>query len=185
MAVTSRQASTHSVEEYSWQFLQRMPYGLAVWDVALVAGARTVVFMAREPRAHMQALPDRVDVRWKGGSIGMEIAGRRIMPVVVLVDFRPLATIYEIWFNFYGEAGPFVQEAFLLLGKQDYLYLFFHDYGPTPVRGFGFQNEVKHFFRGNYGILKALPEWDDRDFEEAKRRLQDRHGVEQLWGMLR
>ncbi len=186
MARTDKQTSSQSVaEQYSWQFLERVPYGLAIWDVALVAGARAVVFMAREHRADVAPLPERVRVLWKAGSIGMEIAGRRIMPVIVMADFRPLTTIYEIWFNFYGETGPFVQEAFLLLGKQDYLYLFFHDYGPTPIRKFAFPNDIRHFFRGHHGILKALPEWNDRDFNEAKRRLQDRYGVAQLWNILR
>ncbi len=185
MARTDKQTSSQSIEEYSWQFLERVPYGLAIWDVALVAGARAVVFMAREPKADAQALPERVQVRWKAGGIGMEIAGRRIMPVVALIDFRPLATIYEIWLNFYGEAGPFVQEAFQLLGEQDLLYIFFHDYGPTSIRKFGFHNEIKHFFRGNYGILKALPQWTDRDFDQAKGHLQSKYGVEQLWNILR
>ena len=185
MARTDKQTSSQSIEEYSWQFLERVPYGLAIWDIALVDGARTVIFMARERRADVAPLPERVQVLWKAGSIGMEIAGRRIMPVIVMADFRPLMTIYEIWFNFYGEAGPFIQEAFLLLGKQNYLYLFFHDCGPTPIRKFAFPNEMKHFFRGHYGMLKALPEWNDRDFNEAKRRLQDRYGGEELWNILK
>ncbi len=185
MASTDKQTSSQSVEEYSWQFLERVPYGLALWDIALVAGARAVVFMAREPRADVQVLPERVQVRWKAGGIGMEIAGRRIMPVVLLIDFRPLATIYEIWFNFYGEAGAFVQEAFQLLGEQDLLYIFFHDRGPTPVRKFGFPNDIRYFFRGHYGMLKALPAWTDRDFNQAKDHLQSKYGVEQLWNILR
>lgn len=167
--------------EFTWQFLQQQPYGLAVWDIALVEGVRTLVFMAREPGADLVSLPKRLDAHWKAISLGIEIQGHRVMPIIVMIHFVPLQTIYEVWFNFYGEAGEAVQEAFRLLAQQEDIYLFFHDRGEEPVRKIGFTNNLKAFFRGTYGMLKAMPEWSDADFDEAKRQLMEQYTCDQLW----
>lgn len=169
--------------ELSWQFLEQQPYGLAVWDIALVEGVRTIVFMAREPRADLEHLPKRLDAHWKAISLGMEIQGHRVMPIIVMIHFVALQTIYEVWFNFYGEAGEHVQEAFRLLAEQETIYLFFHDQGPEPVRKIGFDNSMRQFFRGHYGMLKAMPEWSDADFNAAKDRLMKQYSCDDLWGM--
>jgi hypothetical protein len=168
-------------EQYSWQFLEQLPYGMSMWDIASVEGKQTVVFMAREPRADVEPLPKTPKALWRAMSLGVEIDGHKVMPVIVMIYFVPLQTIYEIWFNFYGEAQESVQEAFTLLGQQPNLYLFFHDRGSEPVRKFGFRNDIAYFFKGHYGVLKAVPEWSDADFNEAKRRLMDRYTGEQLW----
>lgn len=170
-------------EEYAWQNLERQPYGLAIWDIPLVEGELTVVFMAREPRAQLLKLPQRTNANWKALSVGTEIRGRRVLPVIVMIHFIPLATIYEVWFNFYGETGWYVQEAFTLLGQQPNNYLFFHDRGPEPVRKIGFPNTMDSFFRGHYGMIKAMPEWSDEDFNEAKRQLMEEYTGDQLWRM--
>lgn len=167
--------------DFSWQFLQLQPYGLAVWDMALIDGVRTVIFMAREPKADMLQIQDKPDAIWKALSFGMDINGRKVMPVVVMILFVPLQTIYEVYFNFYGETGEAVQEAFQLLGKQPNNYLFFHDKGPEPVRKFGFANNLDEFFRGHYGMIKAVPAWSDADFNEAKRRLMNQYSGEEMW----
>lgn len=170
-------------DQYSWQYLEQLPYGMSMWDTALVNGESTVVFMAREPRAGLLQLQEHPDAIWKALSFAMEINGRKVMPVVVMIFFVPFQTIYEIYFNFYGETGKYVQEAFRLLGKQPVNYLFFHDRGPEPVRKFGFFNNLDQFFRGHYGMIKAMPEWSDADFNEAKRRLMEQYSGEQLWRM--
>lgn len=174
---------TVPTEEYSWQSLQRQPYGLCLWDIVLVNDVRTVVFMAREPRAQMLRVQDKPDAIWKGLSFGYEIEGRKVMPLVVMILFVPLQTIYEVYFNFYGETGEHVQEALRLLGKQPNNYLFFHDRGAEPVRKFGFPNSLDQFFRGHYGMISAVPAWSDDDFNEAKRRLMDQYSGEQMWGL--
>jgi len=170
-------------DEYSWKYLQKLPYGLALWDIALVNGESTVVFMAREPRAQLLQLPQHPQAIWKGLSLGAEVNGRRVMPVVVMIHFIPLETIYEIWFNFYGETAEYVQEAFRLLGQQPNNYLFFHDRGPEPVRKTGFPNTLDTFFHGHYGMIKVMPEWSDEEFNEAKRQLMDKYSGRQLWSM--
>jgi len=170
--------------EYSWEHLVRRPYGSAMWDIANMDGNDVVVFMVREKRADVEPLPQQVGVHWRSGGIGMMVQGQRVMPVVVMMNFIPLESIYEMWFNFYGEAGSTVQEAFTLLGRQDRLYALFFDTGPELVRGFGFNNNVGHFFRGHYGICKALPPWDDNLFNLAKHQLQSERGVRELWNYL-
>jgi hypothetical protein len=169
--------------EYSWQFLERQPYGLAIWDIALIDGVSTVVFMARERKAELIRVQQNPDAIWKALSFGMDVNGHRVMPVLVMILFVPLQTIYEIYFNFYGETGEEVQKAFKLLGSQKNNYLFFHDRGVEPVRKFGFPNSLDQFFRGHYGMIKAVTEWSDDDFNEAKRRLMDQYTGDQLWGM--
>lgn len=171
-------------DEYSWQLLQKQPYGLAIWDLALVEGVSTVVFLAREPRKEVLQFQQKPDAIWKALSFAFDdINGHRVMPVVIMIFFIPLQTIYEIYFNFYGETGKYVQEAFRLLGQQTTNYLFFHDRGPEPVRKIGFDNNLIDFFHGHYGMMKAMPEWSDADFEEAKRRLMTQYTGQQLWGM--
>ena len=167
--------------EYSWHFLQNQPYGLSMWDIALINGVSTVVFMARERKAELLKLPLHPDAMWKALSFGMEINGHKVMPVVVMIFFVPLQTIYEVYFNFYGETGEQVREAFRLLGKQTTNYLIFHDRGEEPIRKFGFDNSMDEFFRGHYGMINALPEWSDADFNEAKRQLMAKYTGDQLW----
>ena len=171
---------------YSWQALERQPYGSTIWDIAGLPGESTVVFMIREPIADIERLPQSVDVMWKTGAIGMTVGGRRVMPVVILIDFYPLQSLYELWFNFYGEAGPYIQEAFLLLAKQDERYILFHDRGPIPVGGRRFSNDdMKVTFRGLYSYCKALPPWSDDDFDYAKALIQRERSVKELWEYLK
>jgi len=166
---------------YSWQYLETLPYGLCIWDIARFNGATGVVFMVRESTADIQDLPRSPDAYWKLVSLGTTIDGRRVMPVVALINFLPLHSIYEVWFNFYGEAGKETQGAFQLLAQQSHLMLFFHDRGPEPLAKFAFPNNLAHFFRGHYGMIKAIPEWSDSDFNEAKRRLIHQYSVADLW----
>jgi hypothetical protein len=168
---------------YSWQALEQLPYGFAIYETALVNNVRTVVFMARESRADIEAISGRMNAYWKAISLGMDIKGTRVMPVVVMIYFIPLETIYEVWFNFYGVEGQLVQESFQLLGQQDTIYLMFHDRGPEPIRKIGFNNNLASFFHGHYGMLKAMPAWSDDDFMEAKRRLMEQYSGEGLWGI--
>ncbi len=165
---------------YSWDFLRKQPYGTALWDLVLLNGHRFVVFLAREPRREVERLPEPVDVFWKHVSIGMEIKGRRVMPVVVLADVIPLQTVYEVWFNFYGAGAELAQEAFDLLGHQSHIFLFFLDDGPEPIRKLAFPNPVGHFFRGHFGMLRAMPAWSDADFNEAKRQIMAKHTVQDM-----
>lgn len=169
--------------QYAWQYLEQLPYGVAMWDAALIDSTRNIVFMAREARADVEPLTESPKALWRVMSLGMEIDDHKVIPVLVLIYFIPLQTIYEVWFNFYGEGKESVQEAFTLLGQQPNLYLFFHDRGPEPVRKFGFVNELAYFFRGQYGVLKAMPEWSDEDFNKAKSLLMDQYTGEQLWRM--
>lgn len=170
--------------EYSWQHLVRRPYGSTMWDIANIDGNDVVIFMIKERAADIEPLPQGVDVHWKAGGIGMHVAGWKVMPVVVMMDFAPLQSIYETWFNFYGESGDIVREAFTALGRQDRLYVLFFDTGPNPVRGFGFTNHIGHLFRGMHGICRALTPWDDNLFNLAKHKLQSERGVQELWDYL-
>lgn len=170
---------------YPWQYLEQQPYGRAIWDIAEVQGTDAVIFLIRESRADVTPLPEAVDVYWKAGGVGMKVAGWRVMPVVIMIKFLSLGTMYEMWFNFYGEAGPTVQKAFTLLGKQDRLYIILFDTGPIPVRSFGFPNNIQHFFRGQYGMIKAITPWDDNLFNLAKLKLQSERGVQELWNYLK
>lgn len=179
----SRVVRVPQTEKYSWQHLIEHPYGMAMWDVAMINGVEQVVYMAREPRKDVEALPDRVDVHWKATSMGMEIGETRVLPVVVMCYFIPLQTIYEVWFNFYGDNWLFRQHAIELLGKQEKLLILFLDQGPKPVRTIGFFNDMAYFFRGHYKMLKEMPAWTDHDFDEAKRRLMERYTADDIWRM--
>lgn len=169
--------------QWSWEFLQSRSYGEAVWDTMLADHEPVVVFMARETQADIAALPQPAPAIWKLTSLGTRIGGRKVMPIVVLINFFPFNTIYEVWFNFYGEGAKETQEAFLILAKQPLLLLFFYDRGPEPLRKLGFENELSFFFSGQYKMLKALPPWTDDDFNEAKRRLMDTYTTDDLWSM--
>jgi hypothetical protein len=170
-------------KEYMWQSLQREPYGTAVWETVLIEGDKTVIVMAREAKADLAGLPYKADAVWKGLSFVVEVNGHNVMPVVVMVLFVPLQTIYEVWFNFYGELGEEVQEAFRLLGEQPNLYIFFHDKGPEAVRKFGFGNSLAQFFHGHYGMISAAPAWNDNDFNEAKRRVMSAYTGEEMFSL--
>jgi len=171
-------------EIYSWEYLIRQPYGAMVWDIVLIHGHKYVAFMAREPRWEVQRLPDPVDVHWRGLSLGIEFkGGRRVMAMVLLAHVLPLGSRYEIWFNFYGEGQVETQEAIYMLSHQSHLFLFFIDDGPVPARTLTFPNSVDYFFRGHYGMLQAMPEWTDDDFNRAKAHLQRKYSVMDLWRM--
>jgi|GEM_PF-1965743 len=168
---------------YSWQYLLGRPYGTSVWDIMLVNGQPFVTFMAREETSVVKKLPDPLDVYWKAISMGMVVNNRKVMPVIVMADVLPLDSMYEVWFNFYGEAQDIVQEAFALLAQQSHLFLFFLDKTPEPVRKIAFPNSIAHFFRGHQGMLKALPPWNDDDYDEAKRRIMRDYSPDQLWSL--
>jgi len=164
-------------EELSWEFLVKQPYGIALWDLPLVRGRREVVFIAREREADVKDLPERVACRFKSGLLGMG----RVFPIVVLIDFHPLTTIYEIYFNFCRPEGS---EAVILLGKQPNLYLAFYDTSPEPVRMFSFTNNIATYFKLVYLKLKELPCWTDDEFDKAKEWLMRTYRVEELERML-
>ena len=172
-----RSSSGVDREELSWEFLVRQPYGICLWDIPLIRGKREVVFMAREREADVRDLPERVPCHFKAGLLGMG----RVFPVVVLIDFIPLRTIYEVYFNFCAPEGA---EAIALLGRQPNLYLAFYDRGPEAVRIFGFVNNMASYFRLVYVKLKGLPCWTDDEFDRAKEWLMQRYTVEDLEEML-
>lgn len=172
-----RSSSGVDREELSWEFLVRQPYGICLWDIPLIRGKREVVFMAREREADVRDLPERVPCHFKAGLLGMG----RVFPVVVLIDFTPLRTIYEVYFNFCAPEGA---EAIALLGRQPNLYLAFYDRGPEAVRIFGFVNNMASYFRLVYVKLKGLPCWTDDEFDRAKEWLMQRYTVEDLEEML-
>jgi hypothetical protein len=164
----------------SWRFLESKPYGTPMWDLAVVSGAKAVVFMIRESGKDAEALPGRLPVLWRAGLLGEG----RAMPLLVVAHIPHLAGYYEFWFNFHGREGPFVEEALSLLGAQPLLILNVHDRGPKPVRAFAFPNRMGDFFRGARKALAESAPWEDRDFEEAKASLQRRHSPEGLFRLL-
>jgi len=164
-------------EELSWEFLVRQPYGICLWDIPLIRGKREVVFMAHEREADVKDLREPVPCGFKAGLLGMG----RVFPVIVLIDFIPLRTVYEVYFNFSRPEGS---EAIILLGRQPKLYLAFYDTGPEPVRMFGFANDVANFFRLVHLKLKGLPSWTDDEFDKAKAWIMDSYTVEELERML-
>lgn len=171
---------------YAWQVLERLPYGSALWDLVMFAPMmeEAVIFMARERAEIASQLPKTSPARWKGlGLPRISSAGNRVMPLVMMIHMPLLKTIYEVWFNFYGENPEFTQQAIEKLGKQEHLYLFFFDRGSQPVKKIAFNNEIAHFFRGQYGILKALPPWSDSEFNEVKSQLMEEYTGEDFWRM--
>jgi len=160
-------------EELSWEFLVRQPYGTCLWDIPLVRGRREVVFMARESEATVKELREPVPCRFKSGLLGMG----RVFPVIVLMNFIPLGTIYEVYFNYCSPEGS---EAVALLGHQPTLYLAFYNTGPQPVRIFSFTNPVAGYFKLVYLKLKGLPCWTDEEFDKAKARIMQTYSVEDL-----
>lgn len=176
-----------SQPEYSWEFLETQPYGIAVWESVLLMPAceQVVVFLARESEAKARKLHEIPRVIWRLMSFGMtsSITGNKVMPVVVMILVPDLDTIYEVWFNFYGIEGEYAQEGFKLLGQQKLLYLFLHDRGPTAVRKFAYVNNLATSFRGFYGMMKAMPPWTDEDFMGVKTELMTRYSGEDFWRM--
>lgn len=168
---------------YSYEFLCTQPYGSALWETVTAYGKPTVVFMAREAKEDISGIPKVLDAHWKAIVLGLDLRGVRIMAIVVMIEFIPLLTIYEVWFNCYGEGGAETQEAFKILGEQENLYLFFFDSEPAPIRQIAFHNQIGHFFRGVSGLVKALPAWTDKDFDEAKRILTKVYPPDVLWRM--
>jgi len=171
-------------EMYSWQYLLANPYGAMMWDIVLINGHKYVAFLAREPQEEVARMKEPIDVHWKGLSIGIEFKdGRRVLPLIILANVLPLGSVYEVWFNFYGEGQVETQEAIHMLSHQSHLFLFFLDRSPEPVRKIVFPNSVDYFFRGHYGMLESMPEWTDGDFNSAKAHLQRKYSVRDLWGM--
>jgi len=169
--------SSAEKEELSWEYLVRQPYGICLWDIPLIRGKREVLFMAREREVDVKDLPEKVRCGFKAGLLGMG----RVFPVIVLIDFIPLKTIYEVYFNFCRPEGT---EAITLLGSQPNLYLAFYDTGPEPVRVFGFVNDIANYFKLVYLKLKGLPCWTDDEFDRAKEWLMGSYTVEDLDRML-
>jgi len=162
------------MEKYIWQFLEQMPYYTGAWDLALVKGERRVVFLLRIPREEAAPLPEKILVHWKAGILTY----KKVYVFLVMANVIPLRLIAEFWFNY---IRPDAKEAVSLLATQPYLYLLFHDVGPTPVRRFAFPNDMKFDIVIMDKMLKEARPWTDAEFDEAKADIQATYSIEQLW----
>jgi len=167
-------------KELAWQWLEKAPYYIGIWDIALVGKERRTVFLIRVPRWEAEGLPKKVPTHWKAGIMTY----KRVYVFLVMVNVIPLELIGEYWFNYIHDSA---KEAISLLTTQPLLHLNFHDVGPTPVRSLAFTNNMKFDIILMERMLKeavARP-WTDPEFNEAKAAIQVKYTVEELWEALR
>jgi len=165
-------------EKPIWEWLQEHPYWSGAWDIAEVEKKKAVAFLVRVPKEEAKVSPkEKAPAHWKAGLMSY----RRVYIFIVMVHFMPLNFIAEFWFNY---IHPEVKEAVSLLATQPYLYLAFHDVGPTPLRFYAFPNDLKFDIVIMEKMLKEAKPWTDPEFDEAKAAIQAKYTTEELWEAL-